>query len=240
LISPGVRFYSRQFLLTVLIAFRIMRKKIRPLIQPHSDLAIRWDSGVECSITPEGNVEGQLLMKYSSIPSFIYLLCRPMESLGFLGEKTRSDILSSHLASFAGSTSESIARESDLQAMLYRHIWLGNDGRKPPIQEDLLKKLRVDFGIEPVMTSLYELVPHINELDYLGLAPASKEYPEPIHIFSSARHETYLCQNLGGVNILMTIPRETEVLVGEICNLYGSCVSGALKGLIKPISATSR
>ena len=77
--------------------------KIRPRETLHSDFALEWDSDFEGSLAAQG-AEGRVVMKYSSVPYFLYALSKPIENFDFLDAKTREQILACEKVSFTDSS----------------------------------------------------------------------------------------------------------------------------------------
>lgn len=48
--------------------------KIRATLEPHSDFSLEWDSNYSGSIATSRLIEGNIKMKYSSVPYFLYAL----------------------------------------------------------------------------------------------------------------------------------------------------------------------
>lgn len=210
------------------------KKKIRTMLELDSDFSLKWDSDFKGSITTSGLVEGRIIMKYSSVPYFLYALAKPIKDFSFLDEKEKSEIISCEKVSFADTgykeISECVKRDVEFyNSLLKGRIEKGGE----EIEKHRLENLRESFGILHLTESFKDKNIDIRNLEYIGRVPDSLEYPQPVHILLSAERETYISQFWQGMNILKIGENETKEIVKDVCKLYGVVVSGALRSLLE-------
>ena len=217
-----------------------MNNKIRCLRQLHSDFSLEWDSDIEGSISTSKILQGMIIMKYSSVPYFVYILSKPLDNFGFLEEKAKQEILNCEEVSFAACSCKEISRRVERDAEYFGSIWKGvfidrNTGEERKIEDKRLKILRDDFDISGLIENLNSKGIDHETLEYSGAVPVSPEYPRLIHILLSPEQETYISQQWQGMNILKTNEDQTKKIVSDTVKLYGVVVSGALRSLLEKL-----
>jgi len=215
-----------------------MDNKVRCCLEPHSDFSLEWDSNFEGSILTSKLLEGRVVMKYSSVPYFIYILSKPIENFDFLGEKARQEILNCEEVSFADCSYKDIPKKVESDAEFYGSIFAGvfkdrKTREEKKIEENRLNSLRERTDIFGLIEGLRSKGIKHNNLEYSGAVPDSSEYPRLIHILTSPERETYISQYWQGMNILRTQNGETKMIIKDTIRLYGVVVSGALRTLLE-------
>lgn len=213
-------------------------KKIRCIIEPHADFSLEWDSDFEGSISTSKILHGMIIMKYSSVPYFVYILSKPLNNLDFLGEKEKQEILSCEEVSFAACSYRDISHQVERDAEHFGSVWKGvfrdrktEEERK--IEEKRLKILRDDADISSLIENLKSKGISHETLEYSGAVPVSSEYTRRIHILLSPEKETYISQHWQGMNILRTKEEQTKKIISDTVKSYGVVVSGALRSLLE-------
>lgn len=215
-----------------------MNKKIRCLQNHNSDFSLEWDDDFEGSISTSKLLNGIIIMKYSSVPYFLYILSKPINNFNFLEEKEKQEILKCEEVSFAGSDYKEISRQMERDAEYFKSIWTGvfkerDSEEKRKIEDERLKALRESSDISILMKTLKSKGINHEIIEYSGIVPISSEYQRPVHILLSPEQETYISQYWQGMNILRTKTEETKNIVKDTTKLYGVVVSGALRSLLE-------
>jgi len=215
-----------------------MSSRVGCLLNPHSDFSLEWDSNFVGSVSASKLLDGIVVMKYSSVPYFVYILSKPFENFDFLGEKARQEILDCEKVSFADCSYKDIPKKVESDAEFYGSIFTGvfkdrQTGEERKIEENRLKSLRERTDISGLIEGLESKGIRYDTLEYSGAVPDSSEYQRVVHILTSPERETYISQYWQGMNILRTKPEETKNIVKDTTKLYGVVVSGALRSLLE-------
>ena len=215
-----------------------MNNRVRCLVNPHSDFSLEWDNDFKGSVSTSKLLNGIVIMKYSSIPYFVYILSKPFENFDFLGEKARQEILNCKEVSFADRDYEEIAKNMEGEAEYFGSIWTGTfknreTGKEKTIDSEVLKTLRESSDISTIMETLKSKGIDHKTLEYAGVVPISSEYPRPVHVLTSPEMETYISQYWQGINVLKTTEEQTKQIVKDTVKSYGTVVSGALRSLLE-------
>jgi len=217
-----------------------VNNKIKCLKQLHSDFSLEWNSDFEGSISTSKILQGIIIMKYSSVPYFVYILSKPFNNFDFLEEKVKQEILDCEEVSFAACNFKEISRQVERDAEYFKSIWTGifrgrNTGEERKIEKNRLKILRDGADISSLIENLKSKRINHETLGYSGVVPISSEYSRPIHILLSPEEETYISQYWQGMNILKTKKDQTKKIVSDTIKLYGVVVSGALRSLLEKL-----
>jgi len=211
--------------------------KVRCLADHNADFSLEWDDRFEGSISTSKILNGIVIMKYSSVPHFLYILSKPLDNFDFLSEKQKQEILNCREVSFADQDYEEIAKQVEDEANHFRGIWTGTFKNrktgKEKIKNEVLKTLRESSDISTIMETLKSKGIDHKTLEYAGVVPISSEYKRPAHILTSQERETYISQYWQGMNILKTKEEQTKEIISDTVKLYGVVVSGALRSLIE-------
>lgn len=215
-----------------------MNSKIRCLADYNSDFSLEWEDSFEGSISTSKILNGIVIMKYSSVPYFLYILSKSIDDFGFLEERTKKEILGCKEISFADRDYEEIAKHVDGEAEYFGSIWTGilknrKTGKEKAINNEVLETLRESSDISLLMKVLKAKGIKHETLEYAGVVPISPEYPRPIHVLLSPEKENYVSQYWQGMNILRTNEEQTKTIINDTVKLYGIAVSGALRSLLE-------
>jgi len=209
--------------------------KVRCIIGPHADFSIEWDSDFEGSVSTTRLLEGRVLMKYSSVPRFIFELSKNFDSFDFLNQKQKKEILECEKVSFADSEYKEIAARSKSDTEFFRGVWNGfyidSNGKR---KEWGGEKLEI-FRDGTYMTKIIEILKSegIKNVEYSGIVDAGSEYKILLHILASPEKEIYITQHWQHTEILKTKENQTKEIVDKIVRLYGVAVSGSLRSLLE-------
>jgi len=199
---------------------------------------MEWDYDFSCSISTSTIITGRVMMKYSSVPYFLYALAKPLGDFSFLEEKMRREILNCEEVSFAHCDYNSIAEKVTRDADFYKNIWKGSfvdrtSGEERKIEELRLKTFRERMDISLLMKKLEEegIIP--DELEYIGFIDGTDAFDRPVNVLHSRQKETVISQYWQGLNILEVDEKNTKNIIKDIASLYGVVVSGALRSLLE-------
>jgi len=217
-----------------------MDNKIRCLQDFNSDFSLEWNNDFEGSISTSKLLGGMIIMKYSSVPYFVYILSKHFDKFDFLREKMKQEILNCEEVSFANCSYEEISSRVERDVKYFGSIWKGvfrdnNTGEERKIEEKRLKILRDNSDISDLIENLNSKGINHETLNYAGVVPPSSEYSRLVHILLSPKKETCISQYWQGMNILKTNEEQTKKIVNDTIKLYGVVVSGALRGLLEKI-----
>jgi len=212
--------------------------KVKCLADYNSDFSLEWDDSFEGSISASKILNGIVIMKYSSVPYFLYILSKPLDNFDFLNEKQKREILNCKEVSFADRDYEEIAKQVEGEAEHFEGIWTGTfknrkTGEEKTISDEVLKTLRESSDISLIMEALKSKGIDHKTLEYAGIVPTSPEYQRPAHVLTSPQNETYISQYWQGMNILKTKEEQTKEIISDTIKLYGVVVSGALRSLLE-------
>jgi hypothetical protein len=212
--------------------------KVRCIADHNADFSLEWDDSFEGSVSASKLLNGIVIMKYSSVPHFLYILSKPLDNFDFLSEKQRREILACKKVSFADQDYEEIAKHVEGEAEYFGGIWTGTfknrkTGEEKAINNEVLKTLRESSDISLLMETLKSKGIDHKTLEYAGVVPISSEYPRPVHVLTSQENETYISQYWQGMNVLKTKEEQTKGIISDTVKLYGVVVSGALRSLLE-------
>lgn len=209
-------------------------RKIRAILELDSDFSLEWDSDFKGSIATSKLLSGRIVMKYSSVPYFLYALARPLNDFSFLDEKEKSEILSCEKVSFADTGYKEISECVQRDVEFYNSLLKGRIEKSgEEIEKHRLESLRKSLGIPHLTESFKDKNIDIENLEYIGRVPDSLEYPQPVHLLLSSERKIYISQFWQGMNILKIGEIETKEIVKDVCKLYGVVVSSALRSLLE-------
>ncbi len=210
-------------------------------ISKHSDFSIEWDKNSGGSISAANNAPSMVIMKYESVPYFLYALAEGLDDFSFISDSKRREILGTTEMSFVsrGHGHEWYAREARHHAKYFGAIWHGtyldDQGNEKKIPEKRLESLRNSSDISLIIGRLTDFGIDYKSLEYAGCAPESLGYyPHPVHVLRSHTKETYILQFWYDVNILRVKTTELIDIINFLVDGYPVfTVSGVLRSLLE-------
>ncbi|MBU2496586.1 MAG: hypothetical protein KJ767_00820 [Nanoarchaeota archaeon] len=215
----------------------VEKKDVRCFFGGHHDFEIEWDKTFEGSIaTP--TFRGMILMKYSSVPEFIYSLASPITDFSFISEEHRKEIRDEKDISYYHGHHFDLAMCVEGIVELGKSFWEGEYESKV-FEPEFLKMRREQFELTPLIQTLEENNIDYKSLEYIGGTTQTAEYKSRVHVLLSKEKETYIAQNrwMNSMNLLKLNEQKRNEVILDIISLYGTNVSAALRDLIYPEKA---
>jgi hypothetical protein len=216
-------------------------EKIRCLPMLDDDFDLNWRYDFEGSVSTRRGLfsDGDIMVRYSSLPNFLYCLGKRVGNFDFIQDKHKKEILGTKYVGFACKDYDEIAERMDSDAKYYSLFWDWRGDNISPTEEERkdnefkVERMMESTNMSDIVQTLHSKGTNPRKLKYAGVVqPTGVELHSFIHILFSPAGNTYVCQKWNGMNIAKFNNDHIKGIINGIIRCYGGPVSGSLRSLI--------